>query len=338
VKKGGFLNFKQFFWTIGTVLLAFIAAGCGQARIPSHSAGLDIAALRPAAMQILRQALDDNDPRIRAKAIEVIAETRRMELMPKIRELLIDDFVPVRFSAAVAIGDTGYQPAENAVKHMLQIPDENSRIAAAYAMGKLGAPRYFELVRKAITDKNQTVRANAAFLLAKIGDKNDLRLLYRALNDANSGDKVRFVVLDAIARLGDDRIFNRLWAIIFSAYADDRVAGIQAIGALGTAQAIDVLITKLDDDVLDVRLAAAEQLGLLGNYSGEAEVLDVFRKNLTQGLDTQEIEQIDARTALAIGRIGTPSLTRFLPKFLKSNSKFIRIAAAKAVFQLLLKK
>lgn len=338
MKKGGFLNFKQFFCTIGTGLLAFIAAGCGQALPPAHLAGNDITHFRPAAMEILRQALDDNDPRIRAKAIEVIAETQRMELMPKVRELLRDDFVPVRFSAAVAIGDMGYRPAENAVKHMLQTPDENSRIAAAYAMGKLGSSRHFELVRKAIADNDQTVRANAAFLLAKIGDKNDLRLLYRALNDANSGDKVRFVVLDAIARLGDDRIFNRLWAIIFSAYADDRVAGIQAIGALGTAQAIDVLITKLDDDVLDVRLAAAEQLGSLGNYSGEPEVLDVFRKNLTQGLDTEEIEQIDARTALAIGRIGTPSLTQFLPKFLKSNSKFVRIAAAKAVFQLLLKK
>jgi HEAT repeat protein len=305
---------------------------------PGHPAGLDTIRFRPAAMKILREALDDNDPRIRAKAIEVIAETHRMELMPKVLQLLVDDFVPVRFSAAVAIGDTGYRPAKNAVKHMLEIPDENSRIAAAYAMGQLGSPRHFEIVRRAITDKDQTVRANAAFLLAKIGDKNDLKLLYRALNDGNSGDKVRFVVLDAIARLGDNRIFNRLWAIIFSAYADDRVAGIQAIGALGTAQAIDVLITKLDDDVLEVRLAAAEQLGMLGNRTGEPEVLDVFRKNLTAGLDTEETEQIDARTALAIGRIGTPALTPFLPKFLTSDSKFVRIAAAKAVFQLLLTK
>ncbi|MHC4114053.1 MAG: HEAT repeat domain-containing protein [Planctomycetota bacterium] len=338
MKKGSAFNFMPFFWTIGLGFLAITAAGCGQAQPSAHPAGTDIIHLRPAAMQILSEALDDNDPRIRAKAIEVIADTRRMELMPKVLELLIDDFVPVRFSAAVAIGDTGYQPAENAVKHMLEIPDENSRIAAAYAMGKLGSSRYFEFVRRAITDKDPTLRANAAFLLAKIGDKDGLKLLYWALNDGGSDDKVKFVVLDAIARLGDDRIFNKLWAIIYSAYADDRVAGIQAIGALGTAQAIDVLITKLDDDVLEVRLAAAEQLGMLGNKTGEPEVLDVFRKNLTAGLDTEETEQIDARTALAIGRIGTPSLTPFLPKFLTSESKFVRIAAAKAVFQLLLTK
>jgi len=338
MKKGSALSLMLFFWAIVPGFLAFAAVGCIQAGRLGHSAGLDTIHLKSAATQILREALDDNDPRIRAKAVEVIADTRRMELMPKVMELLIDDFVPVRFSAAVAIGDTGYQPAENAVKHMLEIPDENSRIAAAYAMGKLGSPRHFEIVRRAITDKNQTIRANAAFLLAKIGDKNDLKLLYQALNDSNSGDKVRFVALDAIARLGDDRIFNRLWAIIFSAYADDRVAGIQAIGALGTAQAIDVLITKLDDDVLEVRLAAAEQLGMLGNRTGEPEVLDVLRKNLTAGLDKEETEQIDARTALAIGRIKTPALMPFLPKFLKSDSKFVRIAAAKAVFQLLLTK
>jgi len=109
--------------------------------------------------------------------------------------------------------------------------------------------------------------------------------------------------------------------------------GIKAMGELVTLQASDALTTMLDDDVVEVRLAAAEQLGMLKNPIGEPVVLDVFAKNLSAGLDNQAKERLNVRIVLAIGRIGTPSLTRFLPRFLRDESKNVRIAAAMAVFQ-----
>jgi HEAT repeat protein len=133
--------------------------------------------------------------------------------------------------------------------------------------------------------------------------------------------------------LGDERIFPKLWAMLISTYADDRIMGIRAMGALATVQARNALITMLDDDIVEVRLAAAEQLGMLNSSAGELEVLDVFTKNLTAGLDRNGLERVNVLTALAIGRIGTPKLTNFLPQLLKNQSKFVRIAAAKAVFQ-----
>jgi hypothetical protein len=105
------------------------------------------------------------------------------------------------------------------------------------------------------------------------------------------------------------------------------------MGALATVQARDALITMLDDDILEVRLVAAEQLGMLNSSIGELEVLDVFTKNLTAGLDRNGLERVNVLTALAIGRIGTPQLTNFLPQLLKNQSKSVHIAAAKAVFQ-----
>ena len=142
--------------------------------------------------------------------------------------------------------------------------------------------------------------------------------------------------VESIAMLGDDRIFTaRLWPMVISTYADDRIMGIRGMGTLGTAKAREVLITKLDDDdVLAVRLAAAEQLGVLGDTTGEHEVLDVFQKNLTAGLNVQEATHINWLVARAIGQIGTPRLAKFLPLFLRNESKIVRIAAAKAVFQL----
>jgi len=302
---------------------------------PSDIAFVD--ELMPEAVRIIQEGLANDDPQIRVKSIEVVAATQRVELMPVVHRLLQDDFVPVRFAAALAVGDTEYRLAKSSVKRLLRAPDENSRIAAAYAMAKLGSPDSLGLIRKAIVSDDQTVRANAALLLGKSGDKNELKLLYWAMKDYDSDDKVRFQAAEAIARLGDEQIIRTLWTMIISAYADDRVIGIRAVGALGTSKAKDILFTKLDDDILEVRLAAAEQLGMLGDTAGEPVVLDVFTKNLASGLDEKNRELVNVRTALAIGRIGTAALRKFLPQLLKDRSKSVRIAAAKAVFQCAMK-
>lgn len=329
------LNFKLWFCIFHFTFFAFLVFGCNellQTTGRPDTAGVED--LMPEAVRIIREGLADDDPRIRAKAIEVVAATGRLELMPRVQRLLKDDFVPVRFVAALAVGDLEYQLAKRPVKQLLKDEDENVRIAAAYAIARLGSSDGLELVCKAITSKDQTVRANAALLLGKSGDKNAIELLYWVMGDEDSDEKVRFVALEAIARLGDEKILKKkLWAIAFSSYADDRIMAIMAMGALGTLQARDVLITKLDDDVLEVRLAAAEQLGMLGDTTGEPEVLDVFAKNLSTGLDKGRRERTRMLTALAIGRIGTAALTKFLPQLLKDESKLVRIATAKAVFQ-----
>lgn len=325
--------FKLWFSAFSFVFLAFTVFGCNDSLRIVSGGGAGVNSLVPAATGIILEGLADDDPRVRANAIEVVAATRRTELMPEVQRLLRDDFVPVRFAAALAVGDTEYRPAKSVVKRLLKAPDENSKIAAAYAMGKLGSAENFGLVRKAIKNKDQTVRANATILLGKIGDKRVLKLLYWALIDEDSDDKVRFQTVEARAMLGDEKILHKLWAIVFSSYADDRIMGIKAMGALGTEKAKEVLITKLDDEILEVRLAAAEQLGMLGDTTGEPEVLEVFTKNLTAGLDKKGLKRVNVLTALAIGQIGTAAVTKFLPQLLENESKFVRIAAAKAVFQ-----
>ena len=287
------------------------------------------------ATRIIREGLADADPVIRVNAIEVVATTKRIRLIPKVRRLLKDDFVPVRFAAVMAVGDLEYSLATTSVRALLQNDNENVRIAALYALGRLGSADSFEQLRKAITSKDQTVRANAALLLGKSGDTSALtsQALWWTLRRQDSGDMVRFQTAESIAMLGDERIYPKLWTMLISAYADDRVMGTKAMGALGTLQARDALTTMLDDDIVEVRLSAAEQLGMLKDKRGEPVVLDVFSKNLAAGLDKQGRDRLNIRTALAIGRIGTPSLTRFLPRFLRDESKIVRMAAAMAVFQ-----
>lgn len=312
---------------------AIFIFGCNESLQTGSGGGIS-AAVVSRAWQIVQDGLADDNPRVRANAIEIVAETQRIEFADEIEKLLKDDFVPVRFAAILAVGDMGYQPAKKTVKQLLADSDENTKIAAAYAMNKFGSSEAFGLLGKAISSKDQTVRANAVVLLGKSGNKNALGPLRWALRDEGSDIKVKLLVAEALAMLGDEQILKqKLWAMIYSTYTEDKIIGIRAIGALGTRQAKEILITKLDDEILEVRLAAAGQLGKLGDKTAEPEVLEVFEKNLIATLEPDRRQQARRLTALAIGHIGTKRLSRFLPELLKNDSKFVRLAAAGAVFQ-----
>jgi HEAT repeat protein len=316
-------------------IAAVFVAGCGDSS--KSTLGdfyvTNIASPRAEAYRIIQEALADPDPMIRVNAIEAVATSGQVDLMPKVQRLTQDEYMPVRFAAALAVGDTQYAPAKNSIIPLLRDNDINVIVAASYAMGKLGAVEYFEVVRKALISNDPTVKSNAVYLLGKTGDKSSLNLLKALQEEKSTSDKLRFQILEARARLGDEEVLQKLWAIVYSAFADDRIFGIRGMGLLGTPKAREILITKLDDNVLEVRLAAAGQLGKLNDRIGEAEVLDVFEKNLAGGLDKQANERANVLCALAIGEICTPDLEKILPQLLKNESKIVRIAAAKAVFQ-----
>ncbi len=313
------------------LLCIFIAAGCKEELTITGPLGKPKPAkLKGEAEQILRDALTDTDPQIRAKAVEVVALVKQKRMMPQVQKLLVDEYVPVRFAAAVAVGDMEYYLARDTLKRLLKVPDENTKLGAAYALYKLGYKQYLEPIRKAVLSDDQTVRANAVVLLGKSGEPDVLKLLYWAKDDDYSEPKVRYQAAEAIARLGDEKIIPKLWTMLISKFVDNKIIGIRAMGALGTREAKEVLLTKLDDDILEVRLAAAEQLGMLGDISGQDIVISVFEEDLTQGLERDGYERVIVLTALAIGRIDTPAVSKYLPKLIEDESKLVRLAAAQA--------
>lgn len=327
---------RVFDFICDAVLLAcmvVVVSGCNEPSVPAITDyGTDRSdAVQVEAYKILEDGLADPEAVVRTHAIEAVAATRRMRLMPTVQRLLQDQTMPVRFAAAVAIGDLEYYIAKNSVSRALRDPDHNVVVAASYAMGRLGDPEYYEVIRKALFSSDLTVRANAAFLLGRTGDKRAIELLKQVQQDKGSDDKVRYQALEARAELGDATVLKRLWGMVYG-YAEDRMIGVRAMGALGGSQAKDILVTKLDDELLEVRLAAAEQLGKLRDSSGEPEVLDVFEKDLTAGLEEGALERTNMLTAMAIGRLCTPALTERLPGLMKNKSKSVRIAAARAVF------
>ena len=313
------------------IFLFFLSGGCGnsfEGVVLENTGGLSNRAI-----EILEEGLSDPDAQIRVNSIEVVVSTGQRRLMPKVEKLLKDDFMPVRFAAALAVGDLEYSLAAESVRELLDDSDENIQIAAAYSLDKLGYGDGFVKVSKAVRSDDQVVCANAALLLGKMGDKRGLKPLYELLKDEESDDRVLLQGMESIARLGDEGIYERIWAKLISVYADDRVMGVRSMGALGTKDSKNDLIRMLDDDVLEVRLAAAEQLGKLGYVTGEPEVADVFRKHLYRGYDKRGRERVMVLTGLAIGEICSESLRRYLPVLLSDESKLVRLAASKAVLK-----
>jgi HEAT repeat protein len=289
--------------------------------------------LETRAVQIIRQGLIDDNPQVRTNAVEIAAAAGDKEFMPYVESLLADEYVPVRFAAAVAIGDARYETAGSKVAKLLKDDDENVRIAASYALNRISNQGASRELLAAIKSSDLRVRANAALLLGKTGDRRVLPLLYDAMNDEASDDRVRLNSVEAIARLGDEKIYQKLWAMLISVYADDRVFGIQAMSGLGTGPAKDAIETMLRDDLPEVRLVAAEQLGRLGDTEGEKVVLDALTVNAASAGDAEERVRIQTLAASAIGQIRTAALRKNLPDLLKNESVIVRLAAAKAVLQ-----
>ncbi|MBP7053641.1 MAG: HEAT repeat domain-containing protein [Phycisphaerae bacterium] len=285
------------------------------------------------AQQVISSSLADANPQIRANAAEVVAATRSLRLMPQVHKLLADEVVPVRFAATLAVGDLAYGAAKNDIIRLLNDPNPNIQIAASYAISRLGNPEYYKVLCDATASEDQTVRANATLLLGKSGRQDGLPVLYGTLQRTDSTDKVILQAAESLAMLKDRRIYPRLWTRLISAYADDRVIGIRAMGTLGTEEARSALVTMLDDPVPEVRLVAAEHLGKLGDPVGEQTVLEILKRDPSADADAQSRERIQMLTALAIGEIGTPAVTKRLPALLKDSSKVVRLAAAKGVLR-----
>ncbi len=318
-------------------ILMILVFGCDEPlqTAPGDLKDTNISVSWSRALRIIQDALTDNDPLVRVHAIEVVASTRQLKLMPQVQRLMQDNYVPVRFATALAVGDVEYSPAKRSLNRLLNDKDANVIVAAAYAMVKLGSTEHIQILRKAATDSDLKVRANAVLLLGKSNDRSSVQLLWNTMQDMSSDDRTVYQSAEALAMLGDKRIFQKLWTMLISAYADVRLMGVRAMGKLKSPEAKNALIRMLDDDVLEVRLVAAEQLGLFRDPIGEPKVLEVFEKNLTNGMDLQAVERTNVLTALAIGQIRTPALKKFLPQLLQNDSKFVRIATAKAVFQCL---
>jgi HEAT repeat protein len=288
--------------------------------------------LKEAAVEIIRKGLLNQNGYIRNASIEVAVTTRQEEMMTLVTGLLRDPLVPVRFSAALAVGDMPYRPGRAAVETLLADSNPNIQLAAAYSLVKLGNPQHQDIVLRGAQSQDPTVRANAAMLIGKLGNPANRGVLHQLLQDLESSDKARLAAVESLAMLKDPTAYkNRLWPLLISKHPDDRIIGIRGMAEMGTSECRDAILTMLGDDMVEVRLCAAEQLARIGDKTGQDEVLKYLSHAPATGT---EVDIADTFATLAIGRIGSADLMSYLPKRLQSPHPLQQIYAAQAVLML----
>lgn len=293
---------------------------------------VEIKAMAADAEKIASAGMRSTDERVRANAVEVISGSGRSEMVSDVASLLNDPSVVVRFAAAVAAGDMNYRQSREKLKQLTKDKDLNVVMASSYALCKMGEGKYFKEIEKNALNKNQTIRANAAMLMGKLGREDSLPTLYKIKDSTDSSNIAAFNATEAIAKIGDEKIYKKIWTMLISVYADDRYMGAQAMAALGDTRGANALITLLDDEILEVRLASAGQLGSLGDRSGKIIIQEYLSGQ--QPADKAVAERCNVLATLAIGQIGDEQLAVYLPKLLRSESPFVQLAAAKSVFML----
>jgi Holliday junction resolvase-like predicted endonuclease len=131
---------------------------------------------------------------------------------------------------------------------------------------------------------------------------------------------VRYGAADALGHIGSDEAITALAQALQDEHINVRRRAAEALGQIGNNQAVGALIQAMQDGDGNVQWSAVEALGRIG---GESVVVA-----LIQGLGDDVVRE---RVAKAIGQIDNQALGRGLLRGLMNNDDFVRRKAALVV-------
>jgi bilin biosynthesis protein len=199
--------------------------------------------------------------RAAAKTLTLIADPEAVP--PLLHAFLNDEDTVVRSSSAGALARTG----EAAVPDLLAI--------------------------LASTEQPEDIKGHAAWALAFVGSEA-ADYLYKALNSASLD--VRCAVIGALGHVAQEQADEKPCSLLVAALTDPealiRTEAAAALGQVNYPVAVPHLILAVQDADLDVRKAAINALGKIGDRSA----LEPLRSLLT---DEQEVVRVLAKLAIA---------------------------------------
>jgi HEAT repeat protein len=266
------------------------------------TAAVALARTKPAAAAILRAALDGSDGPTRALAIDGLDALS--DGKARLARLAGDSDATVRARAASALGALHPPAAHALLSSLAHDGDAGVRGQALLALGALDEKAALGEVVAALADPSLGVRLAALAALLRLGHTElDARLQTLAAGPD------RYLALRATVQLA--HAARRLPAsgratVQAAAGAADpalRVAAMNAAGELG-ASGRALALAALDDNVLDVRLAAARALLAIGPATQDEPARVALRAALAgpRALDAAE-ELARAGDATGIARL-----------------------------------
>ena len=258
-----------------------------------------------------------NDP-LDEIQMEAIAAELSFFLGEEVKSRRMLGFVLERRNPAIAAGAFDLGPAvvwPRPVPHELTasliqaIDDENARVRleAIYALGVIGrAPlppdQALQLV-KALDHYDPAIRAAAARVVARLQVTQASDVLVKAINDSHA--EVRYASMRALGAMHDTRAVAALTEqLAFYKKGEGAWSALDALARLAQPSSAPLFKERLTDKDPNIRRAAAEGLGRLGDAS--------MASPLEQGVTADESEVVRVAMAFALQKLGRNYVTRIV--------------------------
>lgn len=219
----------------------------------------------------------------------------------------------------------------------LRHADASIRYEAAQKLGSSGDLRAVPPLIEILPDTNEKVQYAAFSSLIKLGSSdaaapmialllNDLDSRVWALMKLNIGMRLRHGLLELVPR-GDEIILHRVSSALASGGLDhyQRAFFVRLLGKAGHGEQVDILVEMLSHEVSQVREAAAEALGWIG---------DIRAYDALYALLHDDSEQLREVGVEALGRLGDVRAVASIILALKDTSEWVRRASAVALGEL----
>jgi HEAT repeat protein len=244
------------------------------------------------AFEPLLALLGDADAAVRQGAIGALNSIGHPEMGPRIRSMLDDTNPRVRESAVKIAGYFGYADCTDAVLERCGDADESVRSAALEHLPYFDDPRAIDALAAALASGTPRARAAAALGLGALPGANTPAILQRAVDDPDSW--VRYFAVISLGRLGDPATLGTLGRVAGTDPAHQvSVAAVEAIGAIGGDEAVQILEPLIAADPGDRGHAAVRVLGRVRS-SGSLKILKAALRSADPRRRTAAVEALAA--------------------------------------------
>ena len=334
----GIMISKGIYFSLITFLLVIFSNGCGTIDTVTMPGILTTnpESIKNKAIEVIKQSAMSSDPYVRTYAMEALSKANCDGCGALVQQALSDTTVSVKVAAAIAAGDMQIVQTKDQLENMLKSSEPMIKLAAGYALEKMGDRRFVKWYDKSLLSSNARYAGQSCLLIGKLGNtplrRNSREQLWQVMKKPNQKPYIRLQAAEALARLGDSRIAERLLDFAGSSFADDRLLVVSALKLLGSPECYAMLSVLSADEQIEVSLSALRSLGTL---AGKEDIVPAYEAlEYEDPYNDQNVTQRVRHLAiLAISSFGNEKDISILNKYLSDKSEFIRLTAAVAVIE-----